>query len=135
MPRTPARLRPTDILRLADAAIVDEFQELGHLPLARPGLPIDRRSDRTWRHPLVNSTAPSFTTRTTSLGTLSVSSPGAPRCEPDTRELPKAPASPENIEALRAKADDLVEEERYRIQRLASVLKEPKWKPTSKLIA
>jgi uncharacterized protein len=44
-------------------------------------------------------------------------------------------ASPENIEALRTKADDLVDEERDRILRLALALQEPKWKPTGKLIA
>jgi hypothetical protein len=44
-------------------------------------------------------------------------------------------ASPENIAALRAKADDLVHQERDRIERLASLLREPKWTPTGKLIA
>ena len=44
-------------------------------------------------------------------------------------------ASPENIEAVRAKADDLVAQARDRIQRLAALLKEPKWKPTGELVA
>jgi hypothetical protein len=44
-------------------------------------------------------------------------------------------ASPENIEAIRAKADDLVHKERDRIDELAKALQESKWKPTGKFIA